>query len=83
MENSSACLENWLGDKSPSPPQLAERNERVLHLAEALAKLPDDQRLAIEMKHLDGLPVAEISQPDEPKRNFGYGPASAGRSQDA
>jgi RNA polymerase sigma-70 factor, ECF subfamily len=62
MENSSACLENWLGDKAPSPPQLAERNERVLHLAEALAKLPDDQRLAVEMKHLDGLPVAEIAK---------------------
>jgi RNA polymerase sigma-70 factor (ECF subfamily) len=62
LENSSACLENWLGDKQPPPPQLAERNERLLHLAEALAKLPADQRLAVEMKHLDGLSVAEISR---------------------
>lgn len=62
IDHSSACLENWLGDKQPSPPQMAERNERVLHLAEALAKLPADQRLAIEMKHLDGLSVSEISR---------------------
>ncbi len=62
IDNSSACLENWLGDKEPSPPQLAERNERVLQLAKALARLPDDQRLAVEMKHLEGLSVAEIGR---------------------
>jgi RNA polymerase sigma-70 factor, ECF subfamily len=62
LDNSSACLENWLGDKQPSPEQLAERNERALQLAKSLAQLPEEQRLAIEMKHLEGLSIAEISR---------------------
>jgi len=37
------------------------RTRELLTLAQALAQLPEDQRLAVEMKHLEGATVAEIA----------------------
>jgi RNA polymerase sigma-70 factor (ECF subfamily) len=62
LESSSAHLEALLIADAPSPSQHAIRNEQLLQLAEALAKLPDDQRRAVELRHLRGTPVAEISE---------------------
>jgi RNA polymerase sigma-70 factor, ECF subfamily len=61
LEESSARIEGWLVAAAPSPSQLADRNEQLLGLARALEQLPSDQREAVEMKHLRGLPVAEIA----------------------
>jgi RNA polymerase sigma-70 factor (ECF subfamily) len=36
--------------------------EKALRLAETLASLPDAQREAIRLRHLEGLPVAEIAE---------------------
>ncbi len=61
LEASSAAIAHWLAADAPSPSAPIERQEEQLALAAALAGLPEDQRLAVEMKHLQGLPVAEIA----------------------
>jgi RNA polymerase sigma-70 factor, ECF subfamily len=44
-----------------TPSWKAVRDEELTRLAEALSGLPDDQRRAVEMHHLEGLPIAEIA----------------------
>jgi RNA polymerase sigma-70 factor, ECF subfamily len=59
---SSSRLEAWLAANETSPSQRAVRHEELLRLTEALAKLSDDQRSALEMQHFEGCSVAEIGQ---------------------
>lgn len=44
-----------------SPSQRAIRAEDLLRLAGALAQLPESQRRAVELHHVQGLPLAEIA----------------------
>jgi RNA polymerase sigma-70 factor (ECF subfamily) len=61
LAESSSRLEALLGGERLSPSILADRQEQALRLASALAQLPEDQRVAVEMKHIRECKVAEIA----------------------
>jgi RNA polymerase sigma-70 factor, ECF subfamily len=62
LDDSSGRLEALLAVEQDSPSQLAVRQEDLLRLAGALGRLPDDQRAAVELHHLDGRALAETAE---------------------
>jgi RNA polymerase sigma-70 factor (ECF subfamily) len=62
MDHSSARLEAWLVAEQSSPSQQAMRHERAVHLANALAELPEAQREALVLQHWHGRSLAEIGE---------------------
>jgi RNA polymerase sigma-70 factor (ECF subfamily) len=62
IEQSHARLAPWLVADQSSPSQKAIRHEQRTRLTDALETLPEDQRIAVEMRHLQGCSVPEICQ---------------------
>jgi RNA polymerase sigma-70 factor (ECF subfamily) len=61
LDDSTACLDNWLVDKRPTPRDQAELNEQKLRLAAATEQLPEDQRDVIILRYLQKMSVAQIA----------------------
>jgi RNA polymerase sigma-70 factor (ECF subfamily) len=62
LNASSIRLDRFLADDRPSPGEQAERQERGLEVASALATLPEAQREAIVMQYWHGLTLIQIGE---------------------
>jgi RNA polymerase sigma-70 factor (ECF subfamily) len=62
VEETSLRLEAWLAAAELTPSQQIIRNERLFALAKAIAALPEDQRCALELHHLEGLSVVAVAE---------------------
>ncbi len=62
IDESSARLEAALISEQSSPSQKAMKAERVAAIAAALQQLSEDQRTALELRYLRGLPVALVAE---------------------
>lgn len=62
VERSAARLAACLAAPHSSPSQQAVRNEELLRLSDALLSLPDAQREAVVLHHLQGWTLAEVAQ---------------------
>src|SRR5205814_6592122 len=61
IEDSFCRAEDWLAGSDPSPSQAAMRVEQLLGLAQEVAKLPDEQRDAVVLHHLQGWSLAQLA----------------------
>ena len=48
--------------RSPEPGGRVEKQERLVRLADTLEALPKDQRRAIELRHLRGLALIDVTR---------------------
>ncbi len=62
VEQSSMTLGRCLAASGPSPSEVAVRGEAGVKLAETLARLPDDYRMVIILRVLEGLSAEEVGQ---------------------
>jgi RNA polymerase sigma-70 factor, ECF subfamily len=64
LDRSSARLEAWLIAEQSSPSQKAQREELILQLSDALGRLSEDERTALELRYLQEPPwsLADIAK---------------------
>src|SRR5262249_59861745 len=61
LDQSSRLLDQGLVTDRSTPSQRAARREQAVLLADALGRLPDDYREVLILRHLEGLPFAEVA----------------------
>lgn len=61
VDASSARLERWLAADDSSPSEKAEGHERVLAVADAVERLPEEQREAIVLRYWQEAKLSEIA----------------------
>lgn len=62
LDQSSQSLDRALVSPLSSPSQQASRREQSVLLAEALGRLPEEQREVLILRHLEGLTFPEVAQ---------------------
>ncbi len=62
IRGSAIRAESWLTDKHSSPSERVERKEQLQQLAKALQALTELQRESIELFHLQGCSLKEVSE---------------------
>ena len=62
IDGSFHRMESWLAASQPSPSQRATKKEELLRLADSLTELPDAQREAVILRHLQGLSLVEVAR---------------------
>jgi RNA polymerase sigma-70 factor (ECF subfamily) len=62
LDRSSYRLGACLAANDSSPSQRVVRQEELLRLAAGLSRLSEDQRQAVELHHLQGLPLADVAE---------------------
>ena len=61
LGGTSTWQENLLKDDASTPSQRANRNEIIAGITKALNRLPEDQRIAVGLRHLHGATLAETA----------------------
>jgi RNA polymerase sigma-70 factor (ECF subfamily) len=61
LAQSSMRLQGLLAVDGPTPSQNAALGENVLQVAEAVQRLPDSQREAIQLHYLEGMKLSEVA----------------------
>ena len=62
MNRSSLRMDAVLAGNDTSPSEYLMRHEQLLTMAAAMEKLPEDQKTAVRLKHLEGLSLKEIGE---------------------
>ena len=62
LEDGDGGLPNVAAPAASQPDQLAERRQELEQLAELLATLPRGWREAVVLRHVEGLPYAEVAE---------------------
>jgi RNA polymerase sigma-70 factor (ECF subfamily) len=62
LERSSARLDVWLASEQSSLSQKHVQQERLLQMVEMMARLSEEQRTALELRHLQGLTVPSVAK---------------------
>lgn len=62
LASATGFLQSQIAGDMTSPSQHFARNEAFLQLAGALESLPEDYRQVIVLRHIEGLPFAEVAK---------------------